>query len=74
MKQSVKKAPRMDLICCRNLLIYLEPALQKKALLALHYALKPEGFLFLGASESLGQVTNLRPTKRVSRPTRNSKA
>ena len=50
---------RMDLVCCRNLLIYLEPALQKKALPAFHYALKPEGFLFLGASESLGQFTNL---------------
>ena len=50
---------RMDLICCRNLLIYLEPALQKKALPALHYALKTEGFLFLGASESLGQFSNL---------------
>ena len=50
---------RMDLVCCRNLLIYLEPALQKKALPTFHYALRPEGFLFLGASESLGQFTNL---------------
>ena len=45
---------RMDLISCRNLLIYLEPSLQKKALPTFHYALKPEGFLFLGASESIG--------------------
>src|SRR4030095_11056135 len=49
----------MDLISCRNLLIYLEPSLQKKALPIFHYALKPEGFLFLGASESIGSFTNL---------------
>jgi two-component system, chemotaxis family, CheB/CheR fusion protein len=42
----------MDLISCRNLLIYLDPSLQKKALPAFHYALKPEGFLLLGVSES----------------------
>ena len=50
---------RMDLISCRNLLIYLEPSLQKKALATFHYALKPEGFLFLGASESIGGFTDL---------------
>ncbi len=50
---------RMDLICCRNLMIYLEPSLQKKALPAFHYALKPEGNLFLGASESIGTFTDL---------------
>jgi len=50
---------RMDLISCRNLLIYLEPSLQKKALPTFHYALKPEGFLFLGASESIGNFTHL---------------
>src|SRR5665213_1123255 len=50
---------KMDLICCRNLLIYLEPTLQKRALATFHYALKPEGFLFLGASESVGQFTDL---------------
>jgi two-component system, chemotaxis family, CheB/CheR fusion protein len=50
---------RMDLISCRNLLIYLEPSLQKKALPTFHYALKPEGFLFLGASESIGSFTDL---------------
>src|SRR6185437_2222167 len=43
----------------RNLLIYLEPSLQKKALPTFHYALKPEGFLFLGASESVGGFTDL---------------
>ena len=50
---------RMDLISCRNLLIYLEPTLQKKALPTFHYALKPHGFLFLGASESIGVFTEL---------------
>ena len=49
----------MDLISCRNLLIYLEPSLQKKAMPTFHYALKPEGFLFLGASESIGSFTDL---------------
>ena len=50
---------RMDLISCRNLLIYLEPGLQGKALPTFHYALKPEGYLFLGASESVGAYTHL---------------
>src|SRR5216683_1564460 len=50
---------RMDLISCRNLLIYLEPSLQQKALPTFHYALKPDGFLFLGASESIGSFTEL---------------
>ena len=50
---------RMDLISCRNLLIYLEPSLQKKAVPTFHYALRPQGFLFLGASESIGSFTDL---------------
>ncbi|HEV2329661.1 MAG TPA: chemotaxis protein CheB [Verrucomicrobiae bacterium] len=50
---------RMDLISCRNLLIYLELGLQKQVLPTFHYALKPEGFLFLGASESIGSFTDL---------------
>src|SRR5436189_2674195 len=37
---------RMDLICCRNLLIYLDGDLQKKILPTFHYALKPNGVLF----------------------------
>jgi len=45
---------RMDLISCRNLLIYLDSNLQKKILPSFHYALKPEGFLFLGESETIG--------------------
>lgn len=50
---------RMDLISCRNLMIYLEPSLQKKVFPTFHYALKPEGFLFLGSSESIGTFTDL---------------
>lgn len=50
---------RMDLISCRNLLIYLEPYLQKRAIPTFHYALKPEGFLFLGASESISGFNDL---------------
>ena len=50
---------RMDLISCRNLLIYLSPDFQKKALPTFHYALKPEGCLFLGASESISGFTDL---------------
>ena len=61
-RQNVMSDPpfsRMDLVTCRNLLIYLEPELQKKIFPAFHYALKPGGFLFLGASESIGQFTDL---------------
>jgi two-component system, chemotaxis family, CheB/CheR fusion protein len=50
---------RLDLISCRNLLIYLEPSLQQKALPMFHYALRPEVFLLLGASESIGTFTDL---------------
>ena len=42
---------RLDLVSCRNLLIYLEPELQKKIAALFHYALRPGGFLFLGPSE-----------------------
>lgn len=45
---------RLDLVSCRNVLIYLTPAGQEKVLQTLHYALKPHGFLLLGASESVG--------------------
>ena len=46
---------KMDLITCRNVLIYMEPYLQKKALSTFHYALNAKGFLLLGKSESPGQ-------------------
>lgn len=46
---------KMDLISCRNVLIYMEPFLQKKAFTTFHYALNPSGFLLLGKSETVGQ-------------------
>ena len=48
---------RMDLISCRNLLIYFDAALQKRVFPMFHYALRPGGFLYLGASESVGTFT-----------------
>src|SRR3989442_882325 len=50
---------QMDLVTCRNLLIYLEQDLQRKMLPTLPYALKPGGFLFLGESESIGSFADL---------------
>lgn len=53
---------RMDLISCRNVLIYLEPVLQKRALSTFHYALNEAGYLLLGKSESIGTLTELYKT------------
>jgi chemotaxis methyl-accepting protein methylase len=50
---------QLDLLCCRNLLIYFGPALQKKLMPLFHYALKPDGLLVLGTSESVGSTTDL---------------
>ena len=50
---------RVDLICCRNLLIYLNAALQKEIFPQFHYALNPGGILFLGTSESIGAFDDL---------------
>ena len=49
----------LDLVACRNLLIYLDPDLQKKIIPLFHYALKPGGFLFLGSAESIGTAADL---------------
>ena len=49
---------RLDIISCRNLLIYLTPELQKKLLPLFHYSLNPGGFLFLGSAETIGGFTN----------------
>jgi len=60
--QSVIKDPpftRLDLLCCRNLMIYLEPELQDRLIPAFHYALRPGGVLFLSPSESIGNHTEL---------------
>jgi|GEM_PF-1548020 len=45
---------RLDLICCRNLLIYFLPEVQEKAIALFHFALKKNGVLFQGSSEGLG--------------------
>lgn len=50
---------RMDLVSFRNVLIYFGPALQKRILPILHYALKPGGFLWLGESETAGVASKL---------------
>jgi two-component system, chemotaxis family, CheB/CheR fusion protein len=54
----VKQPPygKIDLISCRNLLIYINPLLQKKILTSLHFCLNMGGYLFLGPSESLGEL------------------
>ncbi len=46
---------RLDLVICRNLLIYLEPEAQEKCITLFHYALRPGGYLFLGNAESPGR-------------------
>ena len=50
---------RLDLISCRNVLIYMGPVLQKRVLSVLHYALRPNGFLVLGESESVAPSAHL---------------
>lgn len=50
---------RIDLVTCRNLLIYLQPPLQQRALEVFHYALKPGGVLWLGSSETIGAHRDL---------------
>ena len=61
-RQNVIKDPpfsKLDLVSCRNLLIYLGPLLQKKVLTLFHYALKPPGFLLLGSAETIGEFADL---------------
>lgn len=50
---------KLDLVSCRNLLIYMGSDLQKRVLLLFHYALNPNGLLVLGSSESVGEFGNL---------------
>ena len=60
--QNVVKDPpftKLDLLSCRNLLIYLEPELQGRLIPTFHYALKPGGILCLSPSESIGSFTDL---------------
>jgi two-component system, chemotaxis family, CheB/CheR fusion protein len=59
---------RLDLVTCRNLLIYIEPEIQERVLLLCHFALRPRGFLFLGSAETVGVHENLfRTVTRKSR-------
>ncbi|MEH3105417.1 MAG: PAS domain-containing protein [Sphingomonas phyllosphaerae] len=57
----VKDPPfsRVDLVSCRNLLIYFDDRLQQSVMPLFHYALRPGGFLFLGPSESIGRFEQL---------------
>jgi two-component system CheB/CheR fusion protein len=60
--QNVIKDPpftKLDLISCRNLLIYLNSDLQRRLVPIFHYALKPNGILFLGPSETIGGFADL---------------
>jgi chemotaxis methyl-accepting protein methylase len=50
---------RLDLLSCRNLLIYLTPEIQKKLIPLFHYSLNPGGILFLGSAETIGDFTDL---------------
>jgi two-component system CheB/CheR fusion protein len=50
---------QLDLVSCRNLLIYFQPEAQRKVISIFNFSLKPEACLFLGPSESLGKLTNL---------------
>lgn len=61
-KQNLVQDPpfsHIDVISCRNVLIYLGQVLQKKVIPVFHYSLKPAGFLVLGTSETVGGFTNL---------------
>jgi two-component system CheB/CheR fusion protein len=61
-EQNVIKDPpfsKLDIISCRNLLIYMDGALQKKLIPLFNYALNPGGFLFLGTSETVGNFDDL---------------
>ena len=59
--QNVLKDPpftKIDLLVCRNLLIYLQPEAQERVLSLFHYALKPGGVLFLGTAESISSLSD----------------
>jgi len=57
----VKDPPftKLDLITCRNVLIYLDTEMQRRVLAVFHYALRPGGLLFLGPSETIGSFRDL---------------
>jgi two-component system CheB/CheR fusion protein len=49
---------KIDIVSCRNVMIYLEPVLQKRAFSTFHYALNENGYLILGKSETIGKSTD----------------
>lgn len=67
---------KLDLVLCRNLLIYLQRPLQERVFETFHYALRPEGYLFLGGAESPESITTLfeavNKQHRIYRPSRES--
>ena len=50
---------KLDILICRNLLIYLTPEVQKKLIPLFHYSLNPGGILFQGSAETIGEFTDL---------------
>ncbi|MGR3319373.1 MAG: CheR family methyltransferase [Candidatus Anammoxibacter sp.] len=48
---------KLDLVCCRNVLIYMDTTLQKKIIPLFHYTLNQNGYLYLGTSESIGEFS-----------------
>ncbi|HLI75784.1 MAG TPA: CheR family methyltransferase [Acidobacteriaceae bacterium] len=50
---------RLDLVTCRNVLIYFGPGLQRQLITTFHYALRPQGFLVLGGSETIREFSDL---------------
>ncbi|MGH4117337.1 chemotaxis protein CheB [Clostridium sp.] len=61
-QQNMIKDPpftKVDIMICRNVLIYLTPQIQKKIIPLFHYSLNSGGFLFLGSAESVGNFTDL---------------
>jgi two-component system CheB/CheR fusion protein len=66
---------KLDIVSCRNLLIYLSPELQKKLILLFHYCLSPGGILFLGSAETAGACTDrFKPISRKLRIFRRTEA
>jgi two-component system CheB/CheR fusion protein len=61
-RQNVTKDPpfsRLDLVSCRNVMIYLGAVLQRKVMSIFHYSLRPNGYLLLGSSETIGSFGDL---------------
>ena len=50
---------KLDLVSCRNVLIYLEPEVQQKLISLFHFALNPGAYLFLGSAEGVGTLDDL---------------